>query len=88
MAKKKVAKKKVAKKKVAKKPVKKAPVKPLPCPWCGKAPTVQDSGGSYFHRGPNWEVLCEGRRCPCRPETFDNHKTDVSAVNAWNTRKG
>jgi hypothetical protein len=56
---------------------------PIPCPWCGKVPSIIDS--AYGRKA----VECMNRKCPVNPGTtsftHDNRpRTLRAAILAWN----
>jgi len=52
-------------------------VDPLPCPFCGKEPTVYEGYSG-------WHIVCFG--CECGPGTA-RHKRKEEALTVWNERK-
>ena len=51
----------------------------LPCPWCGKRPTIEHWPGQSC-----WYVACERSRCPCNPTMIARSR--VVLLRRWNTR--
>lgn len=67
---------------------------PLPCPFCGRAPTVLPENPTV--EGGAWaQVRCFNTACPAKPwvrdgeDTADDRGSDAykaSAIKRWNTR--
>lgn len=53
----------------------------LPCPWCGEAPEVSDSGDSDF----GIVVACTNYDCAITPEVRGRYRSET--VETWNRRR-
>lgn len=60
------------------------PIKPLPCPVCGRKPTVQPS---FSYTGP-WAVECYLLRVLAEHLIVVRGKTEAASIKNWNRYVG